>query len=128
MILSCDYLNITSSSVSLLGHNNFQTLIHSIFAAAFPGTPSLQMRELDLSEGARPAQGHTASRGKAWTSIQRCPSSLHGQYTHSEVPVAMRDPELMFWGQGIIRNMCPLLGSPDRRGKCVSVQCKECSN
>lgn len=124
MILLCDDLNITSSSVSLLGHSNFQTLIHFILA----GTPSLQTRKLNLSEGTRPAQGHTASKGKAWTSIQRCPSSLHAQYTHSEVLVATRDPELMFWGQGIIRNMCPLLGSPDRRGKHVSVQCKEYSN
>lgn len=35
----------------------------------------------------------------------------------------MRDPELMLWGQGIIRNMCPLLESArsERKREC-SVQ------
>lgn len=53
MILSCDYLDITSSSVSLLGTMCFQTLIHFIFAAAaFSRYSSFTDEELDLSEGA----------------------------------------------------------------------------
>lgn len=107
MVSSPDNRNTKSYVVSLLGTRGFPNVISLRPPCSLQG-PQFT-RDLELREGTALAQVTQLVKAK------RCPHSRTSLHTHAAGLAAARDPECMFWGQEIVRNMCTFQGSPDRR-------------